>query len=347
MCGQNEPLISVVIPIYNKQNYIGRTIESVLNQKFSNFEIIAVDDGSSDASIEKVKTFNDPRLRLIQRENGGDGAARNTGILEAKGQVIAFLDGDDQWMPEFLSEIYKLQEEFPVAGMYASGLRLKYSASFWIDFYVEPGAESGSRFLIEDYFTLALQRSFITSSNVAIKRSVFNEIGGFYEQIGASCDRDMWARVAMKYDIAYSKRILSTYNCEYSEGRVSQTKRKVPPAPAMSKTVAKLIEERGLQAVDEKLLDLVNIQWLDRVDKAIKSGNLHESLNILSNHIHPTKYVSNKCLWFKILIRLFPLSIIQLIRKIQKSRLYQPYRNTFKSNRYPRIVQRINNQLQY
>ncbi len=95
------PLISVVIPLYNKEPYIKRAIDSILAQKIQDYEIIVIDDGSTDKSAEVVKSFPDPRIRLIQQENAGVSAARNRGIEEAKAELIAFLDADDEWTPIF------------------------------------------------------------------------------------------------------------------------------------------------------------------------------------------------------------------------------------------------------
>ena len=90
-------MISVVIPLYNKEKYIKRAIESVLNQTFQKFEIIVVNDGSTDKSAEIVQNIKDPRIRLINQKNAGVSAARNRGIQEAKYEYIAFLDADDFW----------------------------------------------------------------------------------------------------------------------------------------------------------------------------------------------------------------------------------------------------------
>ncbi|MFN3301364.1 MAG: glycosyltransferase family 2 protein, partial [Sediminibacterium sp.] len=98
----NKPTVSVVIPLYNKGKYIERAISSVLAQTYPPLEIIVVDDGSTDNGPERVLKFNDPRIILIRQENRGPGAARNTGLARAKGKYIAFLDADDEWLPNFL-----------------------------------------------------------------------------------------------------------------------------------------------------------------------------------------------------------------------------------------------------
>lgn len=103
-------MISIVIPLYNKEKQIAHTLQSVFAQTFQDFEIVIVDDGSTDNSVMEVKKFDDPRVLLIQQSNAGVSAARNRGIEEANGELIAFLDADDEWMPEFLQTILQLKK---------------------------------------------------------------------------------------------------------------------------------------------------------------------------------------------------------------------------------------------
>jgi len=91
--------VDIVIPLYNKAACVGRAIRSILNQTMTDWSLIVVDDGSTDNGPDVVRTFNDPRIRLIQQQNAGPGAARNRGIAEATSEYIAFLDADDEWLP--------------------------------------------------------------------------------------------------------------------------------------------------------------------------------------------------------------------------------------------------------
>ena len=97
-------LVSIITPCYNGEKYISQTIRSVLEQTYGNWEMIIVDDGSSDSSADIVRSFADPRITLLQQENAGSAAARNAGIRAARGRYIALLDADDLWEPEFLKE---------------------------------------------------------------------------------------------------------------------------------------------------------------------------------------------------------------------------------------------------
>ncbi len=104
-------LVSIITPCYNGAKYIGETIQSVLSQTYSNWEMIIVDDGSKDNSDEVIKSFSDPRIHYIYQDNAGSAAARNNGIRRANGQYIALLDADDLWLPEFLEKQIAFMKE--------------------------------------------------------------------------------------------------------------------------------------------------------------------------------------------------------------------------------------------
>src|SRR5690606_11857402 len=106
-------MFSIVIPLYNKEQSVTNTLQSVLNQTYTEFEVVIVNDGSTDNSVEKVEAFNDPRIRLIHQANAGVSAARNKGIEEAKFEWIAFLDADDLWMENHLSTLRNMIETYP------------------------------------------------------------------------------------------------------------------------------------------------------------------------------------------------------------------------------------------
>jgi len=115
---------SVVIPLYNKDKHITRAINSVLNQSYRKFEIIVVDDGSTDSGVIEVKKINDSRIRLVQQINLGVSSARNKGISLAKYNFVGFLDADDAWKPDFLETIYFLIKKYPEAGAYATAYEI-------------------------------------------------------------------------------------------------------------------------------------------------------------------------------------------------------------------------------
>ena len=202
---QEIPIISIVIPLYNKVCHIARAIWSVLGQTYRDFELIVVDDGSTDGSVEVVKTFNDPRIRLVHREHinsWGGHAARNRGIREARCDLIAFLDADDEWLSEHLSTIKRLSEKYPECGAYATGViyHNKDGSDMICKYFGLPRAPWEG--VVPNYFQLAQRGSPVCSSTVAIWKSVFDQVGFFPVGERHGGDLDMWCRIALKYRFA-------------------------------------------------------------------------------------------------------------------------------------------------
>jgi glycosyltransferase involved in cell wall biosynthesis len=201
-----EPNISVVIPLYNKGPYIARALNSVLSQTVQNFEVIVVDDGSTDDGADVVRGVEDPRIMLIQQENQGVSAARNRGIEAARANLIAFLDADDEWLPKHLQTLLRLWERYPGAGAYGTAYLMKMKnlsvrvAHFSSEIPKEPWEG-----LLPNYFkAAALGEPPISSSTVAVSKCILNEMGGFNTEAWWAEDNDLWGRIALKYSIAFS-----------------------------------------------------------------------------------------------------------------------------------------------
>lgn len=194
---------SVVVPLYNKRSTVGRALRSVLVQTVQDFEIVVVDDGSTDGSAEVARAVSDPRIRIIHQANAGVSAARNRGIAEAQHELIAFLDADDEWLPEFLSTIRRMVERYPLAGVYATR------------YYMQSGEEQrpavlrglpeGFEGVLEDYFAVACRSEPpVFSSAVCIRKAALQAVGGFRVGITSGEDLLTWARLALQVSIAYS-----------------------------------------------------------------------------------------------------------------------------------------------
>jgi glycosyltransferase involved in cell wall biosynthesis len=198
--------------LYNKEPYIQRSLDSVLSQTFSDFEVIVVDDGSTDGSAGIVESCKDHRVRLVRQPNGGVSAARNRGITEAQGEWIAFLDADDEYQPQFLRKVRECAERFPTAGAI-------YSRAAWMKGQSQlnmPQDQVREPRLLPDYLHfVAFNKGYeICSSAVAVRRDVFDRAGPFPLGIKVGEDSDMWLRVAWTTNIAYVPEFLSIYHME-------------------------------------------------------------------------------------------------------------------------------------
>jgi len=213
-------MISVIIPLYNKEKSIQSTVVSVLFQEMDQFELIVVDDGSEDRSREVVEAIDDPRIRLISQKNGGISAARNRGIAESSYPIVSFLDADDIWEPEYLSEITHLISSYPEAGVWATAWSYMIHGEKRIPtFNLEDGFEG----IIENYWTLVQPVHLLMSSCVTVQKSLFDKAGLFDTRITTGMDQDMWVRLMLHARLAYSSKKLANYRLT-AENRVSQMK---------------------------------------------------------------------------------------------------------------------------
>ena len=207
-------MISVIIPLYNKEAGIATALRSVLAQTYQDFEIIVVDDGSTDGGASLVESFNDPRIRLIRQTNAGVSVARNKGIAEAKGEYVAFLDADDEWMPEFLAEIVTLQKEFPECKAQATNYVFN-SRGVKSQTILRKIPFKSERGILTNYFEVAsCSHPPVCSICVCIERMLLQEIGGFPIGIKSGEDLLTWARIAVRTQWAYSLKALAQYNVD-------------------------------------------------------------------------------------------------------------------------------------
>lgn len=208
------PAVSVVVPLYNKEPYIAGGLNSILNQTSQDFEVIVVDDGSTDRGPEIVKEFRDPRIRLIQQENKGVSAARNQGIKAARSELIAFLDADDEWLPSFIETILRLRALYPHAGLYGTAYEVHYPGSIVQKVYDKSKGER----LLSSYFgaLVKFESAIFNSSSLAAPKDVLIKFGCFPLGVKWNEDGTLWGKIALQYTIAYSPEICSIYR-QYTE----------------------------------------------------------------------------------------------------------------------------------
>lgn len=211
-----KPEISIVIPLYNKGPYVARALNSVLEQTFKDFEVIVVNDGSTDDGAKIVRDFDDPRILLIQQRNHGVSGARNNGVEVSQAEMIAFLDADDEWMSEHLTTLLKLSEHYPEAGAYGTACLIKIDdSSQRIASYSAIIPNEPWEGLLPSYFrAAALGFPPITASTVAIPKKILKEVGGFSTATWFGEDIDLWGRIALKYPIAFSWKGMGIYHTD-------------------------------------------------------------------------------------------------------------------------------------
>ena len=203
---ERSSAISVVMPLYNGRHDVLRAVRSVLNQRVAGIELIVVNDGSTDGGEKIVRDLNDPRIKVIDQENKGVSAARNRGVAEAKGDLVAFLDADDEWKPNFLETIDRLHCDFSACAVFATHYvyrELDGSVRQPILRRVPQGEWEG---ILENYFDVAAHSDPpLWSSAIAVKKSALLAVGGFPDGIAIGEDLLTWARLAARDRIAYSK----------------------------------------------------------------------------------------------------------------------------------------------
>ena len=199
------PKVSVVIPLYNKGPYIARALTSVLTQTVPEFEIIVMDGNSTDEGPEIVKKNPDPRIHFYVQEGSGVSAARNQGVERSQADFIAFLDADDEWMPQFLEVILRLKDTCPDAGLYATAYQTRLKSGKLAatrNRAVPPAPFEGP---LPNYFesaALGTDDPFVTSVT-AMPKEVFFRTGGFPLHEARGEDLDLFATVALHYPVGY------------------------------------------------------------------------------------------------------------------------------------------------
>lgn len=210
-----KPHISVIIPLYNKAPYIKRALDSVLSQPITNIEIIVIGGRSNDGGEKIVETYKDSRISLIKENGKGVSSARNQGVKHAKSDLIAFLDADDEWLPNYLELIIDMANKYPDAGIYGTGFKEELNCGLIIDKTYHP--ELGTRKL-KSYFTAKMDfcnhraGQLIATSGTVVSKDAFENVGGFPVEYIQSEDRCLRGKIALEYDVIYNPTIGVIYH---------------------------------------------------------------------------------------------------------------------------------------
>lgn len=203
---------SVIIPLYNKEKHIKTTLESVLTQTFSDFEVIVVNDDSTDNSLAEVSKIKDDRIHLFTIENQGVSHARNFGVSKASSNNIVLLDADDFWKPYHLENLKTLQKTFPDCGLYATAYKSLFgSKTITSEYYKIPKQENWLG-IVTDFFESSSIHCIASSSSVMIPKKVYEDVGGFNQNYNSGEDIDLWIRIALKYSVAFTNEVSVVIN---------------------------------------------------------------------------------------------------------------------------------------
>ncbi|KAA5535294.1 glycosyltransferase family 2 protein [Paenimyroides baculatum] len=293
------PFFSVIIPLYNKEKYIQNTLNCVFNQSFYNFEVIVVNDGSTDRSLEILEEFNDIRLKIIYQKNQGVSVARNTGMENAKADYICFLDADDSWKTNHLQAFHDTITKFPDAKMYCNRYVTQISKNTFIkNNFID--IEENYEGYVTDFFKSSLINRVALTSAVCIHNDIFNEIGGFDKTISSGQDLEYWIKIAIKYKTAITKNNTLIYN--FLDENISLSKTHIN-----NKTIPKFsqfLSEEKINKSLKKFLDLYRIEYALKYHIA---GNSERTKELLQNVASENLKSKTKILFYFPSIILRPL----------------------------------------
>lgn len=243
-------MFSIVIPLYNKELSITNTLQSVLSQTFTAFEVVVVNDGSTDTSVDKVKAFNDKRIRIIEQENGGVSSARNRGIKEAKYEWIAFLDADDLWMKDKLKlveNVININKDVELV-LHAFETTIVHKNKKIINSYSK---EQG---VLSSLLGIMVDGLKIQTSAVVVKKSLFEMNNELYFRVGVnnSEDREVWYKLAcLKVKTVYIPNVLSQYVVDNNMNSLTGNKNRKYHFLKMEENLSSFIKE--LESAEREL----------------------------------------------------------------------------------------------
>jgi len=317
----HAPLVTAVVPVFNKVDTVYRSIASVCNQTYERLEILVVDDGSQDSSVNEVKRIRDHRIRIITQSNQGQSAARNRGIELASGKFIAFLDADDTWDSDHLESLISLAEKFPDAGLFASAYRTKNRSGRYTELVVCTHEKGRNGVVLPDYFKLAARAPVVWVGAVMIPKKVFDQIGGFLVGEHRGGDREMWARIASAYSVAYVPTVSVTYDCA-AVGRESTKLRRLQRPPMLDGPSQQVMAYGPVgQATLKSIRQYRNKVLYGYISRAIVVNNKTEARMALRQTIVIDFPSAVQFIWLHI-VCFFPSGISRLVIRVIGSRFF-------------------------
>lgn len=309
----SNPSVSVVIPLFNKEKEVLRAVNSVLSQTVDDFEIVVVNDGSTDKGPDLVRVIKDPRIKVIDQENLGVSVARNRGITESRADLIAFLDADDEWKNDFLEMIIHLKNKFPFCEVFATNYVFSRKNNFIKDTLIRGLPEGFKEGILTGYFKIASQSDPpICSSAVAISKKALKSVGGFPVGVTAGEDLLTWAGLAVKYDISYTTEP-KTY---FSESEVLSDYPRIPQIPDIVGQQLKLFLDYEEKSRLNGLREYIGLWHKMRANMFIR---LHQSGEARKEIVKALSYSkSNIKLYFLALLTIMPSEVARQMIKLFK-----------------------------
>ena len=312
------PFFSVVVPLYNKENFVETTIKSILDQTFTDFELLLIDDASTDSSLKIACDLASAKVKIIKHPtNRGLSATRNTGIKAAASQYIAFLDADDCWEPNYLETIATLIKQYPEANLYATNYFEVYSELVAL----QPKTKlerNKQNYIIPDFFKSSLKQPIYCPSSFCVSTIVFDSIGLYDERITFAEDVDFNIRANSSFQLAYSNFPLVKY-CMYSQNQITQSPLKNKVIPNFDSFEIRAQENANLK----KYLDFHRYIFA----KMYKIEDILGSYQLLKKEIHKNPKISGLNYKQRLLLNA-PPPLLKLIVKIKKYLVKKGYRFT-------------------
>ncbi|MBV7314833.1 glycosyltransferase family A protein [Shewanella sp. NIFS-20-20] len=306
-----KPRFSIIIPLYNKKGLISKTIDSVLSQTYTNFEIIVIDDGSTDGSLESISGLNDERLKLFKKENGGVSSARNFGINKAQGQYVAFLDADDKYEFSFLENVSSAIDKFSSADAICTAF-FRVNDNIKMPSYI-PDIESGSPFIVTDFYRTWASDSFFCASSIVVRREYFYSHQKWFpegESLGE--DQEVWFHIADNGQFVYIPKLLSNYTIGIVDSLSSSSNLNLDELPFVTRLKQRSLNE-GINSPKWYFIFKYN---LERAILNALNGQKIEAIKIFRSSRFYLSFMKYQILLF--LLLLTPSWLVALVRKLRR-----------------------------
>lgn len=308
---------SIIIPAYNAEKFIARGVESVLKQTVEDFELIVVDDGSEDRTLEHLKSINDERLMVISQSNKGVSVARNTGISNAHGEFVCFLDADDEYLPNHLEHLAGLITENPSREFFAT--RFCISLRTDSNDIIMPNTTGDVSYYEDAVKEMLRTPEMICTGCVCIKREMFEKYGMFEPGVKLAEDTDMWKRVYVHTGIVYSDTVTFKRNRDGSEATKHYTRRY--EADPLNRMPMFLSDDTILDNIKESLKTEYEFTKLQVVRSYLVDGKKKEAMQRMSE-------IDKNRIWKKRLMITYlcfciPSTIIRFYLNVKNRGMYE------------------------